>query len=150
MPQVPKLWQWWHHQHSLVCAHWSGKVWSCASQLWNKSSGVRGLRLVLTCDSVHLWRLYSAALLEHQATSTMTCYLTQSHYPDTELTSPCPILIIQSIRLGSDKYQFLKSFGLTRPGFQNCKVWIRTHDLQILQSYRTGSGRSTHSVTSTG
>ena len=45
--------------------------------------------------------------LEHQASGTMTCYLTQSHYPDTEPTIPCPILIILSIRLGSDKYTFL-------------------------------------------
>ena len=37
---------------------------------------------VLTCDSVHLWRLYSAASLEHQAASTTTCYHTQLHYPD--------------------------------------------------------------------
>ena len=33
-------------------------------------------------------------------------YPTQSHYPDTELASPCPILLMLSARLGSDKYQF--------------------------------------------
>ena len=44
---------------------------------------------VQTCDSAHSWQLYSAALLRDQATSTMTWYPTQSHYPDTQLTSPC-------------------------------------------------------------
>ena len=39
--------------------------------------------VVPTCDSTHPWWLYSAALLEHQAISTMTCYPTQLHYPDT-------------------------------------------------------------------
>ena len=31
---------------------------------------------------------------------------TQSHYPDTERTSPCLILIMPSAGLGSNKYQF--------------------------------------------
>ena len=35
---------------------------------------------------------------------------TQSHYPDTESTSPCSILIMPNTWLGSDKYQFYKSF----------------------------------------
>ena len=39
----------------------------------------------------------------------MTRYPTQAHYPDTVLTSPCPILLMPSTRLGSDKYQFCKS-----------------------------------------
>ena len=43
---------------------------------------------VLTCDSAHSWRLYSAVPLGDQATSTMKCYPTQSHYPDTEPTCP--------------------------------------------------------------
>ena len=29
---------------------------------------------VLICDSMHSWRFYSAASLEHKATGTMTCY----------------------------------------------------------------------------
>ena len=33
----------------------------------------------------------------------------QSHYPETELTSPCPIILMQSSRLGRNKYQFYKS-----------------------------------------
>ena len=46
---------------------------------------------------------------ENQAISTITWYPTQPHYPDTELTSPCPILIIPGTWLGSNKYQFYKS-----------------------------------------
>ena len=62
---------------------------------------------VLTCDSPHSWWLYYAAPLGDHATSTMSWYTTQSHYPDTEPRSPCPILIIPSAWLGSDKYQLL-------------------------------------------
>ena len=77
---------------------------------------------VPTCDSAHSRRLYSATQLGNQAVSTMTWYPTQSHYHNTDLTSPCPILIMPSTWLGSDKYQFDKSLILTR-------LWIRTHDL---------------------
>ena len=66
-------------------------------------------KVILTSDSAHSWWLYSAAPLENQATRTMTQYPTQSHYPDTEPTSPCPILLMPSARLGSDTYQFDKS-----------------------------------------
>ena len=57
---------------------------------------------VLTCDS---WRLYSAARLEDQATSTMIKYPILLYYPDTEPTSPCPILKMLSTWLENDKYQ---------------------------------------------
>ena len=68
----------------------------------------RGLQ---TCDSAHAWQLYNTASLELQAAGTMTCYPTQSYYP----TSPCPILIIPSARLGCEKYQFLSHwFDLPR------------------------------------
>ena len=67
-----------------------------------------GTDLWPTGDSAHSWWLYSAAQLGYQAASTMTC-TTQSHYPDTEPTSPCPILLMLSANLGSDKYQFYKS-----------------------------------------
>ena len=46
---------------------------------------------------------------EFRPPHTMTQYPTQSHYPVTELTSPCAILLMSSTRLGSDKYQFDKS-----------------------------------------
>ena len=72
---------------------------------------------VPTCDSAHSWWLHSAASLGHQTAGTRTCYPTQSHYPDTEPTGPCPILIMPSARLGSDKYKF-KVIGLTRPEFK--------------------------------
>ena len=43
--------------------------------------------------------------LGQQATTLWTCYTNQSHYTDTEPTSPCLILIRPSARLGSDKCQ---------------------------------------------
>ena len=51
--------------------------------------------------------LYSTTPLRDQAASTMTRYPTQSHYLETEQTSPCPVLIMPSARLGSNKYNFL-------------------------------------------
>ena len=62
------------------------------------------LRLVLTCDNEHPPVVYSAAPLGNLCTSTITQYLTQSHYPDTKITIPCSIRIISSSRLGSDMY----------------------------------------------
>ena len=50
---------------------------------------------VPNCDSTHLCQLNSTAPLRLQA--------------NIELTSPCPILVVPTIRLGSDKYQFCKS-----------------------------------------
>ena len=57
-----------------------------------------------TCDSVYSWRLNNAAPLENQVTSNMTWYPTKLHYPDTASTSHCPILIMLTTQLGSDKY----------------------------------------------
>ena len=51
----------------------------------------------------------------------MTWYPTQSHYPDTKTTRPCPILIMQSAWLGSDTYQFWSHW------FDSIRVW--TNDL---------------------
>ena len=62
--------------------------------LWNK---------VLACDSAHSWQLYGAAPLGHQVTSTMTWYHTQSHYPDTEITSPRPTLINNAERQARER-----------------------------------------------
>ena len=76
-------------------------------------------------------------------------HATRSYYPDTEPTSPCPILTMPSAWLGSDKYQF-KSHWLNLTGVQTCRLWTRTHDLQIPQSPRTRGGCSTHSATLTG
>ena len=64
---------------------------------------------VPSCDSMHSSSLYCAASLRDQAISTMTWHPTQSHYPDTEPSSPCHILIMRSAWLGSDKFKFVKS-----------------------------------------
>ena len=74
---------------------------------------------VQTCDYAHSWELYSAASLGNQADSTMAWYPTQSHYPDTELASPLPLLIMPSTLLGgSGKYQFDKSLVWLEHGFE--------------------------------
>ena len=72
-----------------------------------------------TFDSLLSWRLHSAAPLGSHAVSTMTWYPTQSHYPDTEQISPCPILIMPSTWLGSDMYQFVKSLIWLVHGFEH-------------------------------
>ena len=61
---------------------------------------------VPTCYSAHSCGLYCGASLGNQTISTMTWYPTQSHYSDTEPTSPCPLLMTPNTWLGSDKYQF--------------------------------------------
>ena len=93
----------------------------------------------LTYDNAHSWWLYSAAPLVAQATCTVPWYPTQSHYPDTESISPCPILIMLNTRLGIDKYQFWSHW------LDSTRVWW-THECRIIQSPKTGDGRSTHSV----
>ena len=55
------------------------------------------------CDSVRSW------CLENQAISPMTWYPNQSHYPDTEPTTPFPILIMPSTWLGSNTYHWFDS-----------------------------------------
>ena len=52
------------------------------------------------------------------------------HYPDTEPTSPCPILIMLSAMLGSKSIN-LKVIVLTRPGLEHCEVQIWTSRLRI-------------------
>ena len=61
---------------------------------------------------MHSWRLYSAPPLGNRHARTMIPFPTQSHYPDTELTSTSPILVMSSARLESDKYQFDKSLEI--------------------------------------
>ena len=55
---------------------------------------------VLICGSAHSWWLYSASPLGDSLASSMTWYPTQSHFADTEPTSPCPIQIMLSAWLG--------------------------------------------------
>ena len=83
-------------------------IWCLLFYVLATSKGISGE--VPTCDSVHSLWLYSAASLEHQVTSTMTCYPTQPHYPDTEPTSPCPILIMLNARPRKWQVSILKSF----------------------------------------
>ena len=98
---------------------------------------------VPTYDSAHSWCLCSAASLRHQSTGTMTCYPTQSHYPVTDPTSHCPILIMLSARLWSNKYQFLScQFDVTR--FRTRRVQIRTREVRIPQSSSMGDGCSNY------
>ena len=56
------------------------------------------------------WRLYSTAPRGDQATLQIPWpnFPTHSHNPDTEQTSPCPIQVMASAKLGSDKCQFCK------------------------------------------
>ena len=61
--------------------------------------------------------------------STMTWYPTRSHYPDNEPTSPCPILIMLSAWLQSDKFQFSSHW------FDSTTV--RTHEARISRSAKT-------------
>ena len=84
---------------------------------------------VFTCDSVHSWQLYSAVPLGDQVASTWPNTIL-SHYPDTEPTSPCPILIMPSAWLGSDKYQFLSHWS------DSTSIWNPW-------SPKIGEGRST-------
>ena len=74
--------------------------------------------------------------LGNQATSTMTWYHTQSHYPDTKPTSPCPIQIMPSAWLGSGKYSFLTLW------FDSTRVWTRV--VRIPWSPKIGDGCSNH------
>ena len=60
--------------------------------------------------SVHSWQRYSAAPLGNQATNFLTMW--QSHYPYTEPTSPCTILIMPNVWLGNDRYKNLQALGV--------------------------------------
>ena len=64
---------------------------------------------VPTCDRMHSWWLYCAASLGQQAARTMTCYPTQSHYPDTEPTCPCSILIMPKYQTRKRQVSIVKS-----------------------------------------
>ena len=121
---------------------WCGLFWSqaLASLMWLGSyTNYRLIRFLVggrsfisssgwvpTCDSAHSWRLYGAAPLGDQAVSTITWYPIQSQYPDTEPTSPCPILVKPDAWLRSNKYKLLSHW------FDSTMVWIHwfeSHDL---------------------
>ena len=65
--------------------------------------------------TAHSQLLYSAAPLGNKATSTMMPYPTQSHYTDTELTCPCPILTMPGQEATSINFKII---DLTRPQFR--------------------------------
>ena len=73
---------------------------------------------VPTCNSVHSWWLYSAVPLRTQAVSTMIWYPIESHYFDTEPTSPCPILITPSTWLRNNKHKCYKLSVWLDHGFE--------------------------------
>ena len=79
---------------SKIWVRWLVDCWSFTS-LQHLRSYQDGYRLVAVCTSGYF------IVLPHRKSS-------QSHYPDTKLTSPWPIQLMLSILLGSDKYQFLK------------------------------------------
>ena len=68
----------------------------------------------------------SAAPPGDQADSTMTGYPIQSHYHAFEPTSRCPILIMQSAWLGSDKNKYL-SYRFVSTRIQTCD--LESYDL---------------------
>ena len=82
-----------------------------------------------TCDSAHSRRLYSAAALGVQATSTMTQNPNQLPYPGTGLTWPCPILVMLSAGLGSNEYlnNWVDSTGFRtfEPALYRCRAHNR-------------------------
>ena len=94
---------------------------------------------VPTCDSVHSWRLYSASPLRDQAISTMTQYLTQSHYHEPQPTSRFPILRMPSTWLASGNYQLLcHLFDSTkvRPcEFKSNDLSKQDVDAQLIESF---------------
>ena len=67
--------------------------------------------VILTHSLIHSFthsvtQSISVVSLDNQATSNMTSFPTQSHYPDIELTSPCHVLGMLNTRLASNKCQF--------------------------------------------
>ena len=91
---------------------------------------------VQTCGSAHLWRLYGAAPLGEQ--TVMTWYPTQLHYPGPEPTNPCPIIIMLSVWLRTDKYNIVMLLVWLD---QSSKLCFRIHWF-----LKRGIGRLTHSA----
>ena len=66
------------------------------------------LMIILVCVQTDLGECALMTTGRPVAEGTMTKYLTQSAYHDAVLTSPCIILLILSVKVGSDKCQFSK------------------------------------------
>ena len=90
--------QWAGYAHSLSDGHWRFALFVGGFTSWQRlrsyQDGCRSLTVHTHGD-----------FIGDQATCIMTQFLTQSHYLGTELTSPCPVLVMPSTRLGIDKYQ---------------------------------------------
>ena len=74
---------------------------------------------------------------EKYATDTMTSFLTQSKYPDTDLTSPCPMFVLRRVSLGSDMYQVFMS-GI-KPGIKSRESNFRMEILHFTNLATTSS-----------
>ena len=56
-----------------------------------------------TSNSAHSWGFHSVAPV-----GSLVPFPSQLHFPDVEVTSPCPMLIKLNPKLGGAKYQFCK------------------------------------------
>ena len=79
---------------------------------------------VLTYGNAHSWWLYIVALLKGHAIASVTRFPIWSHYPDAELTSTFPILVMPNVMLGSDIFLFDKSLVSLN--------WTRTPNLPVV------------------
>ena len=82
-------------------------------------------------DGIHSWWIYCAAPLRETTVGTIAQFPTQTHYPDTDQTKPCRILIRMSNTLGSDKYRFSSWFDLV--GIQTADIPQGKHAALLLQ-----------------
>ena len=113
------LWVYWHTMYIYVLCyilHSCTVPFQCNAAIWWNIS-------VPLCGKLYQWRF----LMTELTTLTITWLRvhatgpTQSHYPDTEPTCPCSILIMLSFWLGCDMYTFLSHwFHSTRFRF----VWL--------------------------
>ena len=73
-------------------------------------------------------------VLPHLQTSLPESYPIKSHYHDTKLTSPWPILLMLSSKLGSDENQFCKSLVWLDLGESNSQspAWEACRRLGVL------------------
>ena len=92
---------------------------------------------ILTRENTHSRWHYIAAPPWNQAASIH--YPTQSHYPNLELTSPCPILLILSSKLGSGNYQF-DNLLVWHDWEQNC--WSPTREASALMNLPTAPSQN--------
>ena len=88
--------------------------------------------------------LYNAAPLGDEAVSTMTWCPIQSHFPGNGPTSSHPILIMPSVWLGSDKYQFVSHWILRKNRGRWVAVWVSPVDRAMESGTLGGEMASTN------